>query len=76
MFMAAGQRPDSRQESVDQMEIAGDRHAHGFAQCLQIGVCLALLDSGLTAPRVLPVRVSFIAAGMVVIFLRIELFAA
>ena len=32
MFTAAGQRPDSRQAAVDQMEIAGDRHAHGFAQ--------------------------------------------
>ena len=76
MFTAAGQRPDSRQASLDQMEIAGDRHAHGFAERLQIGVGLALLGLGLTAPHVLPVRVSFIAAGMVVIFLRIELFAA
>ena len=43
---------------------------------LQIGVGLALLGRGLTAPHVLPVRVSLIAAGIVVIFLRIELFAA
>ncbi len=43
---------------------------------LQIGVGLALLGRGLTAPHVLTVRVSLIAAGMVVIFLRIELFAA
>ena len=43
---------------------------------LQIGVGLALLGRGLTAPHVLPVRVSLIADGMVVIFLRIELFAA
>ena len=27
MFTAAGQRPDSRQASLYQMEIAGDRHA-------------------------------------------------
>ena len=43
---------------------------------LQIGVGLALLGRGLTAPHVLPVRAGLIAAGMVVIFLRIELFAA
>ena len=43
---------------------------------LQIGVGLALLGRGLTAPHLLPVRVSLIAAGIVVIFLRIELFAA
>ena len=43
---------------------------------LQIGVGLALLGRGLTAPHLLTVRVSLIAAGMVVIFLRIELFAA
>ena len=43
---------------------------------LQIGVGLALLGRGLTAPHVLPVRAALIAAGMVVIFLRIELFAA
>ncbi len=43
---------------------------------LQIGVGLALLGRGLTAPHLLPVRVSLIAAGILVIFLRIELFAA
>ena len=43
---------------------------------LQIGVGLALLGRGLTAPHGLPVRAGLIAAGMVVIFLRIELFAA
>ena len=43
---------------------------------LQIGVGLALLGRGLTAPLVLPFRAGLIAAGMVVIFLRIELFAA
>ena len=43
---------------------------------LQIGIGLALLGRGLTAPHVLPVRAALIAAGMVVIFLRIELFAA
>ena len=43
---------------------------------LQIGVGLALLGRGLTAPHVLPVRAALIAAGMVVIFLRTELFAA
>ena len=43
---------------------------------LQIGVGLALLGCGLTAPHVVPVRVSLIAAGIVVIFLRIELVAA
>jgi TRAP transporter 4TM/12TM fusion protein len=43
---------------------------------LQIGVGLALFGRGLTAPHLLPVRVSLIAAGIVVIFLRIELFAA
>ena len=43
---------------------------------LQIGVGLALLGRGLTAPHVLPVRAGLIAAGMVAIFLRIELFAA
>ena len=36
MFTAAGQRPASRQVSVDQMEIAGDRQAHVFALWLQI----------------------------------------
>ena len=43
---------------------------------LQIGVGLALLGRGLTAPHVLPVRAALVAAGMLVIFLRIELFAA
>ena len=42
---------------------------------LQIGVGLALLGRGLTAPHVFPVRAALVAAGMVVIFLRIELFA-
>jgi len=41
---------------------------------LQIGVGLALLGRGLTAPHALPVRAGLTAAGMVVIFLRIELF--
>ena len=43
---------------------------------LQIGVGLALLGRGLTAPHVFPVRAALVAAGMLVIFLRIELFAA
>ena len=43
---------------------------------LQIGVGLALLGRGLTAPHVLPVRAALVAAGMLVIFLRVELFAA
>ena len=43
---------------------------------LQIGVGLALLGRGLTAPHVFPVRVALVAAGMLVIFLRVELFAA
>ena len=43
---------------------------------LQIGVGLALLGRGLTAPHVFPVRAALVAAGIVVIFLRIELFAA
>ena len=42
----------------------------------QIGVGLALLGRGLTAPHVFPVRVALVAAGMLVIFLRVELFAA
>ena len=42
---------------------------------LQIGVGLALLGRGLTAPHVFHVRAALVAAGMVVIFLRIELFA-
>ena len=42
---------------------------------LQIGVGLALLGRGLTAPHVFPVRAALVAAGMLVIFLRIELFA-
>ena len=41
---------------------------------LQIGVGLALLGRGLTAPHALPVRAGLTAAGMVVIFLRIEIF--
>ena len=36
MFTAAGQRPASRQLSVDQMEIAGDRQTHCFSQSHQI----------------------------------------
>ena len=43
---------------------------------LQIGVGLALLGRGLTAPHVFPVRAALVAAGMLVIFLRLELFAA
>ena len=43
---------------------------------LQIGVGLALLGRGLTAPHVFPVRAALVAAGMVVIVLRIELFSA
>ena len=43
---------------------------------LQIGVGLALLGRGLTAPYVFPVRAALVAAGMVVIFLRLELFSA
>ena len=43
---------------------------------LQIGVGLALLGRGLTAPHVFPVRAALVAAGMLVIFLRVELFAA
>ena len=43
---------------------------------LQIGVGLALLGRGLTAPHVLPVRAALVAAGMLVSFLRVELFAA
>ena len=43
---------------------------------LQIGVGLALLGRGLTAPHVFLVRAALVAAGMLVIFLRIELFAA
>ena len=42
---------------------------------LQIGVGLALLGRGLTAPHVFPVRAALVAVGMLVIFLRIELFA-
>jgi hypothetical protein len=42
----------------------------------QIGIGLALLGRGLTAPHVLPVRTAFMVAGMVLIFLRIELFAS
>ena len=36
MFTATGQRTDSRQASVDQMEIAGDRHAYGSAQLIHL----------------------------------------
>ena len=43
---------------------------------LQIGVGLALLGRGLTAPHVFPVRAALVAVGMLVIFLRIELFAS
>ena len=43
---------------------------------LQIGVGLALLGRGLTAPHLFLVRAALVAAGMLVIFLRIELFAA
>ena len=42
----------------------------------QIGIGLALLGRGLTAPHVFPVRVALVVAGMLVIFLRVELFAA
>lgn len=43
---------------------------------LQIGVGLALLGRGLTAPHVFPVSAALVAVGMLVIFLRIELFAS
>ena len=42
----------------------------------QIGIGLALLGRGLTAPHVLRVRTAFMVAGMVLIFLRIALFAS
>ena len=42
---------------------------------LQIGIGLALLGRGLTAPHTVPVRAGLVAAGLAVIFLRTELLA-
>ena len=42
---------------------------------LQIGVGLALLGRGLTAPHALPVRIALVAAGILVILMRTDLIA-
>ena len=42
---------------------------------LQIGVGLALLGRGLTAPHALPVRIALLAAGILVILMRTDLIA-
>jgi TRAP-type uncharacterized transport system fused permease subunit len=42
---------------------------------LQVGIGLAFLGRGLTGPHALPVRTALIVAGIIVIFLRADLFA-
>jgi hypothetical protein len=43
---------------------------------LQIGVGLAFLGRGLTAPHAAAVRAALVAAGLAVIFLRFDMLAA